>query len=47
MNTSALILMLFTQLSVIAFTIYFFKKVLNTPPNPEPDSYSENDDEPR
>lgn len=47
MNTSALILMAVTQLTVIAFTIYFFKKVVSTPPNPEPDSYTENDDEPR
>ena len=47
MNTSAIILMAATQLAVTAFTIYFFVKVLRTPPNPEPDSYDENDDEPR
>lgn len=38
--------MLVTQLSVTAFTIYFFVKVLYTPKRPEPDSYDENDDEP-
>lgn len=47
MNTSAIILMAATQLAVTGFTIYFFVKVLRTPPNPEPDSYDENDDEPR
>lgn len=47
MNTSALVLMLATQITVTAFTIYFFVKVLKTPPRPEPDSYDENQDEPR
>lgn len=47
MNISALILMVSTQLIVAGFTIYFFKKVLSTPPKPEPDSFDENDDEPR
>lgn len=47
MNTSALILMVVTQVSVTAFTVYFFWKVLKTPPRPEPDSFEENDDEPR
>ena len=47
MNTSAIILMAITQFTVIAFTIYFFKKVMTTPPQPEPDSYTENDDDPR
>ncbi|MGB0177587.1 MAG: hypothetical protein ACPF9D_10505 [Owenweeksia sp.] len=47
MNTSALILMVIVQATVTAFTIYFFVKVLRTPPEPEPDSYDENDDEPR
>lgn len=44
MNTTALIMMLATQGVVIAITGYFFYKVLTTPPKPEPDSYSENDD---
>lgn len=47
MNTSALILMILTQAIVTAFTIYFFVKVLRTPPRPEPDSFEDNDDEPR
>lgn len=44
MNNSALILMIVTQVAVAAVTIYFFRKVLKSPPKPEPDSYSENDD---
>ncbi|MGV3585447.1 MAG: hypothetical protein ACO1OF_00450 [Adhaeribacter sp.] len=47
MNPLALTVMLFTMISVTVVTIYFFIKVLNTPPKPEPDSFSENDDEPR
>lgn len=31
--------------SVTLTTIYFFSKVLRAPKRPEPDSYSENDDE--
>ena len=45
MNTSALILMVLTQLTVTAFTIYFFRMVLKSPKRPEPDSYDENDDD--
>ena len=45
MNTSALITMLVAQGIVISFASYFFDKVLTIPPKPEPDSYSENDDE--
>lgn len=37
--------MITTQGIVIGFTLYFFYKVLTTPPRPEPDSFSENDDE--
>lgn len=43
MNTSALTLMMLTQLSVIGITAYFFYRVFTAPPKPEPDSYSEND----
>lgn len=43
MNTSALILMVATQVSVICITAYFFYRVFTTPPRPEPDSYAEND----
>lgn len=44
METGALIFMILVQGTVTAFTIYFFRKVLKTPPNPEPDSYTDNDD---
>lgn len=47
MNTSALITMILAQGLVIGVAIYFFYKVLTTPPKAEQDSYSENDDEPR
>ncbi|WP_170871859.1 hypothetical protein [Pontibacter indicus] len=45
MNTSALVVMLSTMLLVTGATIYFFIRVLNAPPKPEPDSYLDNDDE--
>ncbi len=45
MNTEALILMIATQGIVISFTAYFFYRVLTTPPRPEPDSFTENNDE--
>jgi hypothetical protein len=47
MSTSAIIMMVLVQTTVTIITGYFFYKVLATPPKPEPDSYSENDDEPR
>jgi len=47
MNNDALLLMLGSMLAVTAATGYFFWLVLATPPKPEPDSYSENDEEPR
>lgn len=47
MTTSALIMIILTQGSVLAATVYFFRKVLKSPPKPEPDSFSENDDQPR
>jgi hypothetical protein len=43
MNTSALVLMLASVITVTGFTLYFFFRVLTTPPKPEPDSFSEND----
>jgi hypothetical protein len=43
MNSDALGLLLVTQLTVIAVTAYFFYRVLTTPPQPEPDSYTDND----
>jgi len=45
MNTSALIFMIIIQATVTIFTVMFFRKVLKTPKQPEPDSYSENDDD--
>ena len=45
MNTSALILMLSSVITVTGFTLYFFYRVLTTPPKSEPDSYFENDPE--
>lgn len=47
MNTSAIILMVAVQLSVTCCVVYFFYRVLTTPPRPEPDSYADNDDVPR
>jgi hypothetical protein len=47
MNTTALIMMIATMVVVMGVTGYFFYKVLTIPPRPEPDSYSENDEEPR
>lgn len=47
MNTSALITMVITQGTVTFLMVYFFAKVLTIPPKQEPDSYSENDDDPR
>lgn len=47
MNTIALTLMVTTQVLVTGVTLYFFWKVLKTPPKPEPDSFVENNDEPR
>ena len=43
MNSSALILLVLTQLAVTVATVYFFYRVLNTPQKPEPDSYTDND----
>ena len=45
MNTSALVIMLTTMSLVTGMTIYFFYRVLKSPPKPEPDSYLDNDDE--
>jgi hypothetical protein len=45
MNSAALTTMLLTQGIVIGFTLYFFYKVLTTPPRQEPDSFEDNDEE--
>jgi hypothetical protein len=47
MNTSALIMMVATQLIVASFTGYFFFRVLTGKPKPEPDSFTDNDDDVR
>lgn len=47
MSTIALTMMLVTVGLVTIITGYFFWKVLVTPPKPEPDSYEDNDDQPR
>ncbi|MDG2464074.1 MAG: hypothetical protein P8M61_03210 [Crocinitomicaceae bacterium] len=45
MNTSALIMMVTTQVLVAFLMGFFFYKVLRAPKREEPDSYSENDDD--
>jgi hypothetical protein len=45
MSTAALTMMLVTEIVITLVTVYFFYKVLTTPPKPEPDSFSENDKE--
>lgn len=49
MNTSALVLMVSVQVVVSVLTVWLFIKVLVTKPGvePEPDSYTENDDDER
>lgn len=46
MNATALFVMITTLLVVTLVTLYFFSRVLTAPPKPEPDSFSENNDEP-
>ena len=47
METKAIILMILTELIITVITARFFWKVLFAKPNPEPDSYSENDEQQR
>lgn len=47
MSSSALTMMLFAEITVTVITLYFFWKVVTTPPKAEPDSFVENDDVPR
>lgn len=47
MSTTALIFMVTTYSVVTFVTVYFFWKVLKTPPKDETDSFSENDNDPR
>jgi len=39
--------MVVTEVTITSITLYFFWKVLTTPPRKEPDSYSENGETPR
>lgn len=43
MNSSALTMLLVSEITIAAFTIYFFYKVLTVKPKNEPDSYTDND----
>lgn len=45
MNSSALTIMILAQGFFVFFAAYYFYKVMTIPPKPEPDSYSENDDD--
>ncbi len=45
MTTEALILMVATQSLVTIATLYFFYRVLTSKKRPEPDSYSDNDED--
>ena len=45
MNNEALTMMIAAEGIIAAVTLYFFYKVLTVPKKPEPDSYSENDDD--
>lgn len=44
MSTTAFTMMLTAEIIISVITAYFFIRVLCTPPKPEPDSYSGNDD---
>ena len=44
MSTGALIMAVGTQTVFIIVTGFFFYKVLTIKPNPEPDSFSDNDE---
>ena len=46
MTNSALIMMLSAEIFISSAMIYFFVRVLTTPPKQENDSYSGNDDIP-
>lgn len=45
MNSSALCMMLITNITITAVAVYFFIKVLKAKPKEEPDSYSDKDEE--
>ncbi|MBK6774678.1 MAG: hypothetical protein IPG74_02110 [Flavobacteriales bacterium] len=45
MNSSALTLMVFAMGTVTLLTGYFFYRVLTAKPKPEPDSYTDDDED--
>ncbi|MCE2816529.1 MAG: hypothetical protein LW601_05060 [Cryomorphaceae bacterium] len=45
MTAAAWTMMLVTEILVTVVTVYFFVKVLRTPPKDEPDSFTQNDAE--
>lgn len=47
MSSGALLMMTVTEVVITAVTCYFFYKIVTIKPNPEPDSYSDNDEEER
>ncbi|MDA8242792.1 MAG: hypothetical protein M0025_01555 [Elusimicrobia bacterium] len=47
MSARAFMMLLSAELPIAFFTVYFFWKVVKTPPKAEPDSYAANDDVPR
>lgn len=47
MSTSALATMLIAETLIVSFALYYFWKVVTTPPKAEPDSYAANDDQAR
>lgn len=46
MKTSAFLMMILVQVTVTIITAYFLYRAITAPKRPEPDSYSENDEEP-
>ncbi|MBE0641084.1 MAG: hypothetical protein IH599_03560 [Bacteroidales bacterium] len=47
MNRSAAIFMIVSQVIITGMALFFFMKVLFTKPRPEPDTYTDNDEEER
>ncbi|HNS16937.1 MAG TPA: hypothetical protein PKH94_05240 [Bacteroidales bacterium] len=45
MKTSALIFMLLAQVTITTIMLYFLIRALRAKKRPEPDSYTDNDDE--
>lgn len=45
MNTSALIFMILAQTAITAIMLYFLIRAMRAKKRPEPDSYTDNDEE--